>query len=114
MEVKDRPFPCRRSGLVKLGAAWVRHEALLVRMEVEDLCLLAVAAAGGSWRQSGPGGAGGDGGSPGKVVSAWDRRTGRARGARWEGIREGPGLLRLLSPPPPQNRPHQPALPFPP
>jgi hypothetical protein len=29
----------------------VRHEALLSRMEVEDLCLLAVAAAGWSWRQ---------------------------------------------------------------
>jgi len=57
----------------------VRHEALFVRMEVEDLDLSAVVAAGWSWRQPEPR-VGGEGGSSlGKVASSRRCRMGRAR-----------------------------------
>src|SRR5260370_1407088 len=59
-------------------------------MEVEDLCLLAVAAAGGRWRQSRPGGAGGGGRSPRQIVSGFGGRGGRARGGGGGG---GGGVL---------------------
>jgi hypothetical protein len=58
---------------------YVRHEALFVRMEVEDLDLPAVAAAGWSWRQPKPR-VGGEGGSGlDKVASSRHCRMGRAR-----------------------------------
>jgi hypothetical protein len=57
----------------------MRHEALLVRMEVEDLDLPAVVAAGGSWRQPGPRVGGQGGSSLDKVVSFQHYRMGRAR-----------------------------------
>jgi transposase len=57
----------------------VRHEALLVRMEVGDLDRFAVAAAGWSWRQPVPGETLGSGGSSrDKVRAVRHYRTGRA------------------------------------
>jgi len=57
----------------------VRHEALLFRTEVRDLCLLVVAAAGWSWRQPDPGVAGKGGSSLDKVAPVQYCRMGRAR-----------------------------------
>jgi hypothetical protein len=57
----------------------VRHEALLVRMEVGDLDRFAVAAARWSWRQPVPGETLGSGGSSrDKVRAVRHYRTGRA------------------------------------
>jgi len=73
--------PARFDGVTSLGVDehLVRHEALLVRMEVGDLDRFAVAAARWSWRQPVPGETLGSGGSSrDKVRAVRHYRTGRA------------------------------------
>jgi hypothetical protein len=73
--------PARLTGVDTLGVDEhiVRHEALLVRMEVGDLDRFAVAAARWSWRQPVPGETLGSGGSSrDKVRAVRDCRTDRA------------------------------------
>jgi transposase len=73
--------PARLRGVQTLGVDEhiVRHEALLVRMEVGDLDRFAVAAARWSWRQPVPGETLGSGGSSrDKVRAVRHYRTGRA------------------------------------
>jgi len=73
--------PERLAGVKTLGVDEhiVRHEALLVRMEVGDLDRFAVAAARWSWRQPVPGETLGSGGSSrDKVRAVRHYRTGRA------------------------------------
>jgi hypothetical protein len=73
--------PERLAGVKTLGVDEhiVRHEALLVRMEVGDLDRFAVAAARWSWRQPVPGETLGSGGSSrDKVRAVRHCRTGRA------------------------------------
>jgi transposase len=73
--------PDRLKGIKTIGVDEhiVRHEALLVRMEVGDLDRFAVAAARWSWRQPVPGETLGSGGSSrDKVRAVRHYRTGRA------------------------------------
>ena len=73
--------PDRLKGIKTIGVDEhiVRHEALLVRMEVGDLDRFAVAAARWSWRQPIPGETLGSGGSSrDKVRAVRHYRTGRA------------------------------------
>jgi hypothetical protein len=84
--------PDRLAGVTSLGVHEhvVRHEVLLVRMEVRDLHILVVVAAGelaAAWRRGSPG-VGGS--SRDNVGAVWDYRTRRARSARREGVREEP------------------------
>jgi hypothetical protein len=78
-ELADEPGRLTGVDTIGVDEHIVRHEALLVRMEVGDLDRFAVAAARWSWRQPVPGETLGSGGSSrDKVRAVRHYRTGRA------------------------------------